>query len=241
MHRFPLAGELVGTGPGRKGQPMAGRRLPEDALSSADIEALLRACSWRAPSGIRNAALIAVLWRCGLRLGEALALRPHDVDLDAGTVIVQNGKGDKRRVVGMDAGTRALVAEWMKVRTKRVRSRTALLFCTLGGRPIDQSYIRHLLPRLARRAGIEKRTHAHGLRHAYAVALEREGARLSTIRDLLGHGSAATTDRYLRRLGAGDAVAFARDREWELPARNGHVSADEGERTAMRSREGAEA
>jgi site-specific recombinase XerD len=220
---------------------MSETRLPHDALSSAEIESLLRACSWRAPSGIRNAALIAVLWRCGLRLGEALALRPQDVDLDAGTLTVQHAKGGKRRVVGVDAGTRALVARWVKVRSKRVRTRGASLFCTLDGRQIDQSYIRHLLPRLARRAGIEKRVHAHALRHAYAVALEGEGARLSTIRDLLGHGSAATTDRYLRRLGAGDAVAFARGREWQLPERNGHVSADGETPAAIRSQVGAEA
>ncbi|MBA3734552.1 MAG: tyrosine-type recombinase/integrase [Actinobacteria bacterium] len=63
---------------------------------------------------------------------------------------------------------------------------------------MDQSYVRHLLPRLAQRTGIEKRVHAHALRHAFAVDLEREGAPLSTIRDLLGHSSAAVTDHYLR-------------------------------------------
>jgi site-specific recombinase XerD len=86
----------------------------------------------------------------------------------------------------------------------------------LSGEEIDTSYVRHLLPRLARRAGIEKRVHAHGLRHAYAVELEREGAPISSIRDLLGHSSAAVTDRYLRRLGASDAVDFARQRSWTL-------------------------
>jgi integrase/recombinase XerD len=90
------------------------------------------------------------------------------------------------------------------------------LICTLDGGAVRQDYVRHLLPRLARRAGIEKRVHCHALRHAYAVELEREGATLSTIRDLLGHSSAATTDRYLRRLGASDAVEFARARTWEL-------------------------
>jgi site-specific recombinase XerD len=85
----------------------------------------------------------------------------------------------------------------------------------LSGTEIDQSYVRHLLPRLARRAGIEKRVHAHGLRHAYALELEREGAQVSVIRDLLGHSSAAVTDLYLRRAGAGRAVAFAREREWQ--------------------------
>jgi integrase/recombinase XerD len=81
---------------------------------------------------------------------------------------------------------------------------------------VRQDYVRHLLPRLARKVGLEKRAHAHGLRHSFAVELEKEGATLSTIRDLLGHSSAATTDRYLRRLGAGDAVEFARNREWAL-------------------------
>jgi site-specific recombinase XerD len=118
--------------------------------------------------------------------------------------------------VGIDAGTAALVTQWMGVRSARIGRRAGPLFCTLDGGPLDQSYVRHLLPRLARRAGIGKRVHAHALRHAYAVALEREGAPLSTIRDLLGHSSAATTDRYLRRLGASDAVDFARRREWSL-------------------------
>jgi integrase/recombinase XerD len=90
------------------------------------------------------------------------------------------------------------------------------LICTLDGGQVGHDYVRHLLPRLAQRPGIEKRVHAHGLRQAYAVEFEREGATLSTIRDLLGHSSAATTDRYLRRLGAGDAVDFGRNREWEL-------------------------
>jgi integrase len=86
---------------------------------------------------------------------------------------------------------------------------------SMGG-AVEQSYVRHLLPRLAAKTGIEKRVHAYGLRHAYAVDLEREGATISTIRDLLGHSCASVTDRYLRRLGAGEAVESARKREWSL-------------------------
>jgi site-specific recombinase XerD len=58
--------------------------------------------------------------------------------------------------------------------------------------------------------------HAHAVRHAFAVELEREGATMSTIRDLLGHSSLAVTDRYLRRLGAGHAASFVRERVWHL-------------------------
>ena len=191
------------------------RRLDADLLTSNEIERLLRACSQRAPTGVRNRALIALAWRSGLRIGEVLALRRKDVDLDSGTLVVQHGKGDKRRVVGIDAGTAALTARWLEVRRRRGIKAGAPIFCTLDGRPIDQSYVRHLLPRLAKRARIDKRVHAHALRHAFAVELEREGATVSTIRDLLGHSSAAVTDRYLRRLGAGEAVEFARRRSWD--------------------------
>jgi hypothetical protein len=75
-------------------------RLPEDTLSTAEIKALLQACSQRAPTGIRKAARIDVLWRCGLPCTEALALRPHDldIDLDDGTLTMNQGKGGKRKI-----------------------------------------------------------------------------------------------------------------------------------------------
>jgi integrase/recombinase XerD len=194
---------------------MTRKQLDADLLTASEIEQLLRACSNRAATGIRNRALIALAWRSGLRIGEVLALRPKAIDLDAGTLVVQHGKGDKRRVVGVDAGTAALLARWPEVRRKRGVNGRAPIFSTLSGEQVDQSYVRHLLPRLATKAGIEKRVHAHALRHAYAIELEREGASLSAIRDLLGHSSAAVTDRYLRRLGAAEAVEFARKRAWD--------------------------
>lgn len=190
------------------------RRLDADLLTPTEIEALMRVCSNRAPTGVRNRAMVALAWRTGLRLGEVLALQLKDIDLDTGTLVVQHGKGDKRRVVGIDAGTSALLGRWLDVRNKRGINGRAPIFCTLQGGQIDQSYVRHLLPRLARKARVEKRVHAHALRHAYAIELEREGAPITTIRDLLGHTNAATTDRYLRRLGAGAAVEFGRSRHW---------------------------
>jgi site-specific recombinase XerD len=185
-----------------------------DLLSRGEAERLISAASGRAPTGIRNRAIIALAWRSELRIGEVLSLRLKDVDCSAGTVVIQRGKGGKRRVVGIDSGAAALVQNWLEARARLQLPRSSPLFCTLRGEVIDQSYVRHLLPRLASRAGIDKRVHAHGLRHAFAVELEAEGAPLTTIRDLLGHSSAAATDRYLRRIGASDAVDFPRRRTW---------------------------
>jgi len=192
--------------------------LDADLLRRGEVERLISAASGRAPTGIRNRAIIALAWRSGLRIGEILALRPKDVDPSAGIVVIQRGKGGRRRVVGIDAGAGALIQHWVKTRAGLQIPSSAPLFCTLRGDAIDQSYVRHLLPRLARRAGIEKRVHAHGLRHAFAIELEAEGAPLTTIRDLLGHSSAAVTDRYLRRIGASDAIDFARRRAWHPDA-----------------------
>lgn len=190
------------------------RHLEADLLTRDEIERLIRACSGRAPSGLRNRAMLVLAWRSGMRIGEVLALHPKDLDLEHGTARIQHGKGDKFRVVGLDAGTVAVVGRWVDARRKLGVSNRAPLICTLDGGAIRQDYVRHLLPRLAARAGIEKRVHAHGLRHAFAVELDREGLSLSSIGTLLGHASAATTAIYLRRHGADAAIDFARAREW---------------------------
>ena len=195
-----------------------GSRLDADLLTSEEIELLMRQCSRRAPTGVRNRALIAVLWRCGLRIGEALALAVKDLDPDSGTLVVQRGKGGKRRVVGVDAGTIALIGRWLELRRKRGIPGGSPLFCSLRGAAVDQSYIRHLLPRLARKAGIERRVHAHGLRHAFAVDLVRAGTPLFIVRDALGHASIATTQTYVSRVSGHEAVEAMRNREWPATA-----------------------
>src|SRR3954451_2272980 len=85
-------GYHAGREPGNKG-----RTYPVEVLTADEVRALLRACSRRAPTGVRHAALIVVLYRGGLRVAEALALHVRDVNAGAGTITVRHGKGDKRR------------------------------------------------------------------------------------------------------------------------------------------------
>lgn len=191
-----------------------GRRFPAELLSPEEVRALLRACSARAPTGIRNRALIAVLYRGGLRISEALALYAKDVDQAVGTVTVLHGKGDQRRTVGMDPAAFALLERWLDKRRALGLSARRPVFCTLRGEAIDSSYVRRLLPRLAARAGIEKRVHAHGLRHAHAAELAAEGLPVNVVQQQLGHGSLATTDRYLRHIAPRERVEAMRARAW---------------------------
>ncbi len=173
-------------------------RLPPEVLSDDEVRALMDACG-RSATGLRNRALIAMLYRSGLRITEALSLRPKDVDLRAGAVRVLRGKGGRARTVGIDPGACEIIARWLDVRAchgvdsdcanasatagrvgTAVRSSAiarAPLFCTLSGRAMTSAYIRRLLPRLARKARIDKRVHAHGLRHTHAAQLRAEGLR----------------------------------------------------------------
>ena len=126
--------------------PNKGQTYPAEILTENEVKSLIQCCSNRAPTGIRNRALITVLYRGGLRLSEALALRPKDLDPDAGTITVLHGKGDRRRTVGLDPGAMAIVMRWVDKRPQFGINRRAALFCTLPGQPLKPSYVRTLLP-----------------------------------------------------------------------------------------------
>lgn len=194
-----------------------GRRLPPEVLTDAEVCALLRACSPRAPTGLRNRALLALLYRAGLRIGEALALRPKDLDLANGAVRVLHGKRGRARTVGLDPGAGELVQRWLDVRARLGMTGREPLFCTLWGRPLADAYVRVLLKRLGRRAGIEKRVHAHGLRHTHAAQLRAEGVDIGIISRQLGHSSISTTARYLDHIAPQAVIETIRARAWTPP------------------------
>jgi len=204
--------------PARKGKtsPNKDKKFPPEPLTDDEARRLLKACSDRAPTGIRNRALLAVMYRCGLRCDEALALKPKDIEPKAGKVLVLHGKGDESRTVGIDAGALALVQRWTDKRTAMGINGRATLFCTLKGKKMSTAYIRQLLPRLARKAGIEKRVHAHGLRHTHAAELAAENTPINVIQAVLGHRNIATTSRYLDHIAPTQVIERMRNREWDL-------------------------
>ncbi|MBL8746453.1 MAG: phage integrase family protein [Phycisphaerae bacterium] len=193
-----------------------GLTFPPEVLSREEVMALMDACA-ESPAGARNRALIVVLYRTGLRITEALALEPKDLDLEGGAVRVLRGKGGRSRTVGIDPGAAAVVGEWLAVREAWVaedRSRAAAVFCQRDGRRLESSYIRVLVPRLSGKAGIEKRVHAHGLRHTHAAELRAEGVDIGIISKQLGHRCISTTARYLDHIMPMAVVEAIRGRLW---------------------------
>ena len=164
-------------------------------------------CSTWAPSGIRNRALLTLLYRSGLRISEALALRPVDIDLEKHTIRVLHGKGNKATTRGFHPSATDALARWIDTRKARGVKRGAPLFCTLNGTAMDPEYVRQVLHRLGDRAGVEKRVHPHGLRHTFAFELQDAGTPMVTISKLLGHSSIAVTSRYLDHMTNDQAVS----------------------------------
>lgn len=199
---------------------MGRTRYAIETLTPAEVTRLLKACS-AGPTGQRNRAAIAVMYRAGLRVSEMLALKASDINADAGTIRVLHGKGNRARVMGIDQGTLAMVQVWTAARQRLGLSR-AVLFCTLQGHPVSDVYIRAMMKRLARKAGIDKRVHAHGLRHTMAFELAAEGIPVNVISRQLGHSSSAVTSRYIDHVAPQDVITMGRARTWSaaLPFTN---------------------
>jgi site-specific recombinase XerD len=157
---------------------------------------------------------MAVLYRAGLRISEALQLRPKDVDPGTGTIRVLFGKRGYARTVGVDPGAMAILTEWMGTRSALGYAPSAPLFCTASGRQITAAYIRRWLPNLARKSGVYKRVHAHGFRHTHAAQLRSEGVDIGIISKQLGHVSITTTARYLDHIAPFAVVEVMRKRAW---------------------------
>lgn len=196
--------------------PNKGKTLPAEPFTSDEARALIGSCSKRAATGIRNRALLVLLYRGGLRLSEALGVLPKDLDAKAGTVRVLRGKGRTSRLVGLDAGAFAVIELWISRRAQLGISARAPVFCTLAGESMKTAYVRAMLPRLARKAGIERRVHAHAFRHSFAFELASERTPLHLVQAALGHASLSTTDRYVRHLNPLAVVEAMRSREWTI-------------------------
>lgn len=212
-NRITLPGHGAGVKP-----PNTGLTYPADPPTPEEMLRLIAACP-NTKAGVRNRALITVLWRSGLRISEALDLLPHHVDFNARTITVMSGKGGKRRTSGTDAGALAEVSRWLMERARLpIDQARSPLFCTIQkpgvGGHLHDAYVRTALKKLAVEARIPKRLAPHQFRHAHAVELAREKTPIRLIQLQLGHASLATTATYLSSISAVDVVEVIGAREW---------------------------
>ncbi|MCL1693701.1 MAG: site-specific integrase [Actinomycetia bacterium] len=200
----------------RRGRTPAnkGKTYPVEILTPGEIRDLAFQCSPTTSLGLRHRALIVLLYRTGVRIGEALALYPKDVNLEIGAVAVLHGKGNRQRTVGIDPGANRHIEAWLERRDTLGLPGDSPLFCTLKGKRMSRTNVNRLFRRLAQSAGTEKRVHPHGFRHTHAYELMMEGVPMPIIQRQLGHVSLATTDRYLSHIAPKQVIETMGRREW---------------------------
>jgi len=163
--------------------PRRPQRLPE-APKQEEIELIVDSLDGDGPLGLRNHALVELVYSAGLRSAEAVGLDLADVDFEQETVHVL-GKGGRERVVPLGEEAAYWLALYLRDgRPELARGANDALFLSTRGRRLDTSTLRRLLP------------HPHRLRHSFATHLLEGGADLRTIQELLGHSSLSTTQIY---------------------------------------------
>ncbi len=177
--------------------PKLGRQLPE-VLTEEDVEELLMAPNISKPQGIRDRAMLEILYACGLRVSELIGLRMYQVNLRTGVLRII-GKGNKERLVpfGEQAG------EWLEHYLSDARGALLknckdcdVLFVSNRGSGMTRQAFWHVIKRHAQAVGIAKHLSPHTLRHAFATHLLNHGADLRVVQMLLGHSDLSTTQVY---------------------------------------------
>jgi integrase/recombinase XerD len=216
FYRFAFNEELIASDvAGQLDLPRPTRRLP-DTLDVAQVEALLAAPDAATPAGLRDRALLELLYAAGLRISEALGLDRQDLSLDGAFVRVL-GKGDRERIVPVgDLAIDALRRYLDGVRPAWVGGRDAglahggPLFVSSRGRRLGRMAAWRAIQAAAREAGLSEHVTPHTLRHSFATHLLEGGADLRVVQELLGHASITTTQLYTHLTGERIKQVYAR-------------------------------
>ena len=171
--------------------------LPK-TLAVEQVERLLETPDVGTPRGLRDRALIEVLYATGLRVSELSALKAADVHLDAG-YLVCTGKGNKQRLVPLGGEATRWVRRYLadaRAAWPGARGAPWLFVGPRGGRPLTRVGIWKLLKRYGREAGVARELTPHVLRHSFATHLLDHGADLRAIQMMLGHADLSTTQIY---------------------------------------------
>lgn len=165
-------------------------------LSVEEVERLLDAPNMKSPGGIRDKAMLELMYASGLRVSELLELEKANINLKRGIVIVF-GKGAKERKVPMGDFALEYVVKYInQVRGKFHGADSKYLFLNKKGKPLSRVYFFKQIRKYASEVGIEKEISPHTLRHCFATHLLEGGAQLRTVQEMLGHANIATTQIY---------------------------------------------
>lgn len=197
FYRFLVQEKILSNDPaGLIDLPKSGLKLPR-VLSLAEIELLLDAPDTDKPLGLRDAAMLELIYAAGLRVSELINLKLQNINLEAGFVRVF-GKGSKERIVPIGNHARDKINDYLKTaRSSRLKQTPSpYLFVARAGKPMTRQGFWKLLRRYAMQAGIGNKVTPHSLRHSFASHLLEGGADLRAVQVMLGHVDISTTQIY---------------------------------------------
>ena len=172
--------------------PKASRPLP-DTLTTAEIDRLIGSIDSSTTKGLRDRAILELLYSCGLRVSELCELRIGDLFFGEGYIRV-TGKGDKQRLVPISAMARERINLYLDYRKNRFRDE--VLFLNNRGCKLTRVMIFTIIKQAAQRASIDKKISPHTFRHSFATQLLQGGASIRQVQELLGHENIVTTEIY---------------------------------------------
>lgn len=178
--------------------PKLGRRLP-DTLSVVEIDAILSAIDLSTNEGVRNRAMLEVLYSCGLRVSELVELKLGNIYWEISFLKV-TGKGDKERFVPIGSSARKylkIYLDTVRCHVQEKKGHEEYVFLNRWGRKLSRVYVFTLIKELAKVAGIRKKVSPHTFRHSFATHLIEGGADLRAVQEMLGHESITTTEVYI--------------------------------------------
>ena len=175
--------------------PKLGRYLPE-VLSVEEVEAILASVDLESWNGIRDRAILEILYGCGLRVSEAVMLKISDVYAEKGFVSVI-GKGNKQRIVPVGEIALEAVERSLEVRPVPFDQKCEdILFLNKFGKPLSRVAMFKMVKKQAAEAGVAKEISPHTFRHSFATHLIENGADLRVVQEMLGHENILTTEIY---------------------------------------------
>lgn len=197
FYRYALRENKVNTDPTIQIEsPKLPRSLPK-SLNEGEVVSLLNAPNLGEPAGLRDRAMLELLYACGLRVSELVTIKTTEVSVSDGVVRV-TGKGSKTRLVPMGEEAVDWIARYLKeARSEILQKRLCdALFVTNRGEAMTRQAFWYMIKRYALLAGISKHMSPHVLRHAFATHLLNHGADLRVVQMLLGHSDISTTQIY---------------------------------------------
>ena len=178
--------------------PRLGRSLPKNIFSAQEVERIVQLCEVEEPIGLRDRAILEVLYSTGLRRMEMIALKLYDLSLDRGLLLVRQGKGNKDRYVPI--GERAIA--WLQKYIREGRPQLAVepddmtVFLTAQGEPFSRDHLSFAVKERVDAAGLGKTGSCHLFRHTMATLMHEGGADIRLIQAMLGHEDIRTTEIY---------------------------------------------